>query len=106
VEGDEAVDEPRLGACVGPRDGEGHLVGRMDPGSGDAGEGLELLTVTEPQHEAWRPQAEGVERGDVRHGSSRCGWLIADNSTTSRRKNSETVQSATTRTFRRNVGSA
>ena len=40
------------------------------------------------------------------HGSSRRGWPSADSSTTSRRKNSETVQSATTRTFRRNVGSA
>ena len=41
-----------------------------------------------------------------RHGSRRRGWPSADSSTTSRRKNSETVQSATTRTFRRNVGSA
>ena len=106
VECDEVLDEPRALARVGPRDRERHLVRRMDPGPSDASERLELGPVAEPQLEPRRSEPKAVQGSDVRHESSRCGWPSAESSTMSRRKNRDTVQSVTTRTLRRNVGSA
>ena len=73
MEPDEVLDETGIADRVGLRDGERHLVRRVDPAGRDAGEFLELGPIAQPELETGRAETEGAERRDVRHGSSLCG---------------------------------
>ncbi len=61
VESDEPVEEVGLADPVGPRDGEGHFLGRVDTSFRKTPEPDELVVRAEPQLEARRAHAETVE---------------------------------------------
>ena len=73
MEPDEVLDEAGVADRVGPRDGERHLVRRVDTAGRDAGEFLELGPIAQPELETGCTETEGAERRDVGHGSSLCG---------------------------------
>ena len=99
VEGEEGVEVE----VIGPRNEEGHLLGRVDAALGDAEELDELVLGRQTQLEAGRAEADLPEGVDVHR--SRSGWPSMLSSAMSRRKNSAVVQSTTTRSFRVNNGS-
>ena len=105
VIGDEAVEEARLPDLVGPGDEERHLLLRVHTLPCEPPELHELFPRSEPEHEPGRSHPEVVEGRDVDHWPSFRGWPITESSAMSRRKRSETVQSATTRSFRVRSGS-